>query len=196
MNEMVTGVVDAIKANRTKFEAFCYSLDESQLGRPVPDSTWIVRDFAAHLGTLDTEMVRWFRAAASGVENPAPTDASGAPLDIDTFNDAEVARRRDWPLKRVFDEAGTNRAELIAMMSGLTQEQIDVPLRFAGDNKRGPGNIPFKLFLAGWAQHDPIHVADMMKALPERAADPELKQWLENPFVAGYQKAMSGPPRT
>jgi hypothetical protein len=68
-------------------------------------------------------------------------------------------------------------------------------MHFAGDNKRGPGDLPLKLFLAGWAQHDPIHVADMIKALPELADDPEIKRWLDNPFVTGYQAIMSGPPR-
>jgi hypothetical protein len=47
------------------------------------------------------------------------------------------------------------------------------------------------VFLSGWAQHDPIHVADMLKALPERAADAELKAWLDSPFVSGYQAIMN-----
>ena len=51
--------------------------------------------------------------------------------------------------------------------------------------------LPLKLFLAGWSQHDPIHAADMLKALPELRDDPEIKGWIENPFVAGYQAAMN-----
>jgi hypothetical protein len=35
----------------------------------------------------------------------------------------------------------------------------------------------------------------MLKALPELADDPDIKAWVDNPFVAGYQKAMAGPPR-
>jgi hypothetical protein len=31
----------------------------------------------------------------------------------------------------------------------------------------------------------------MMRALPERADDAELKAWLDSPYVAGYQKAMN-----
>ena len=61
--------------------------------------------------------------------------------------------------------------------------------------KREAVKLPLKLWLMGWAQHDPIHVADMLKALPERADDPALRAWIDNPFVAGYQKAMSGPAR-
>jgi hypothetical protein len=31
----------------------------------------------------------------------------------------------------------------------------------------------------------------MVRALPERADDAELKTWLGNPFVTGYQAAMN-----
>jgi hypothetical protein len=183
-------VIDAIIENRRKFEAFCYSLTGEQLDRPVPQSTWIVRDFAAHLDTLDTALLRWF-CAADGDATAAATADDGTPLDVDAFNDAQVASRRDWPLERVFAEAAENRAQLIELLGALTQEQIDATIRFGGDAKRKPADIPLKAFLSGWAQHDPIHVADMLKALPERAGDPALKAWLDSPFVSGYQAIMN-----
>jgi hypothetical protein len=99
--------------------------------------------------------------------------------------------RRDWPLKRIFDEAAENRQELIAGLRALSADEIDRPMHFAGDSKRRAGDLPLKTFLAGWAQHDPIHVADMLKAIPERADDPDLLAWLDNPFVAGYQVIMN-----
>ena len=183
-------VIDDIIENRRRFEAFCYSLSEEQLGRPVPQTTWIVRDFAAHLDTLDTALLRWF-GAADGDATAAATDDAGAPLDVDAFNDAQVASRRDWPLERVFTEASENRAKLIELLGALTQEQVDATMHFGGDAKRKAADIPLKVFLSGWAQHDPIHVADMLKALPERAEEPDLKAWLDSPFVAGYQAMMN-----
>jgi hypothetical protein len=68
-------------------------------------------------------------------------------------------------------------------------------VHFTGDNKRDPADIPFKLFLQGLTRHDPIHVADMVKALPERAEAPELKAWLNDTVVQWYQTTMSGPAR-
>jgi len=183
-------VIDAIIENRRKFEAFCYSLSQEQLNRPVPQSTWIVRDFASHLGTLDTALLRWF-SAAGGEATAAATADDGTPLDVDSFNDAQVASRRDWPLERVFLEAAENRTKLIQLLEKLTQEQVDATMRFGGDAKRGPADIPLRVFLSGWAQHDPIHVADMLKALPERAEDADVKAWLDSPFVAGYQAIMN-----
>jgi hypothetical protein len=191
MASATQAVIDAIIENRRRFEVFCYSLSDEELDRPVPGSTWIVRDFAAHLDTLDTALLRWF-GAAGGSGGPAPASSDdGAPLDVDAFNDAQVAARRDWPLERVFVEAAENRARLIELLRALTQEQVDAPMHFGGDAKRPPADFPLKLFLQGWAQHDPIHVADMLKALPERANDAGLKAWLDSPFVAGYQAIMN-----
>lgn len=194
MNDTIARVIDAIRENRAKFEAFCYSLTDEQLRRPVPGSDWIVRDFAAHLGTLDTALRGWF----AGVEsNPAPTPANAGAafdpdtFDVDAFNNAVVAARRDWPLARVFEEAAANRAPLIDQLARLTQEEIERPLHFAGDAKRPAGDLTLEAFLGGWAQHDPIHVADMLKALPERADDPDLVAWLDHPFVRGYQAIMN-----
>ena len=201
VSQAVQGVIDAIRENRKRFEAFCYALSDEQLMRPVPGTTWVVRDFVAHLDTLDTALMRWFAGAAGGGGAAGPSAAAdGEPFDADTFdvdafNDAQVAQRRDWPLQRIFAEAEANRAHLIAQMERLTDEQIEKPMHFAGDSKRSANDFPLKMFLAGWSQHDPIHVADMIKALPELADDPEIKRWLDNPFVTGYQALMSGPPR-
>ena len=187
-SEAVQKVIDAVIENRRRFEAFCYSLSDEQLSRPVPQSTWIVRDFAAHLDTLDPQMIALFEATAAG---EAFREPSGAAFDVDAFNDAAVAERRDWPLERVFAEAAEHRARLIDALARLTDEQIAKMMHFAGDAKRQAGEIPFNLFLAGWAQHDPIHVYDMLRALPERADDPEIKAWMDSPFVSGYQRAMN-----
>lgn len=192
-SKTIEDVIDAILENRRRFKEFCYSLTAEQLTRPVPGTTWIVRDFAAHLDTLDTALLRWFEGAATGASFDAGVSETGAPFDVDAFNDAQVESRREWPLERIFDEADANRERLIAAMRQLTDDQVERPMHFSGDSKRPPADLPLKLFLAGWAQHDPIHVADMIKALPELAEDPGIKRWLDNPFVAGYHAVMSAP---
>jgi hypothetical protein len=47
--------------------------------------------------------------------------------------------------------------------------------------------------LNGLTRHDPIHVADMVKALPERAADPAIQAWTNDSVVQWYQTTMAGP---
>jgi len=200
----IDGVIAVIRENRRRFEEFCRSLSEEELTRPVPGTTWVVRDFAAHLDTLDTALVAWIqgvpRASQLAAAEDAPSSAGSSggaagEFDVDAFNDAQVAERRGWPLERVFAEAAANRARLIEALSTLTDERMAAPMHFPGDHKRQPADLPLNLFLAGWAQHDAMHVADMLKALPERAGDLEIKRWLDNPFVTGYQAVMSGPER-
>ena len=76
-------------------------------------------------------------------------------------------------------------------VQSLSDEQVASTMHFGGDAKRRAGDLQLSTFLVGWAQHDPIHVADMLRALPERANDAELRSWLDNPFVAGYQSIMN-----
>lgn len=144
-SETIEGVIAAITDNRRRFKEFCFSLTEEQLLRPVAGTTWIVRDFAAHLDTLDTALLRWFEGAASTAPFDAASNEDGTPFDVDAFNDARVAERRDWPLDRIFVEAEANRQQLVAALRGLNDEQIERPMYFPGDNKRRPGDVPLKL---------------------------------------------------
>jgi hypothetical protein len=187
-------VVSTIKEERARFEAFCRSLSAEELERMAPpDNKWSVKDFAVHVAILDTELMRWFDGVASGVPDESLRNADGTPFDIDNWNDRVVAERHDWTLGQIFDEAAINRANLIASLEKLSEENVESVVHFGGDNKRPPANIPLKLFLRGWARHDSIHVADMLKALPERADDPAIREWLSHPAVTWYQNAMAGP---
>jgi uncharacterized damage-inducible protein DinB len=193
-SETIERLVQQFRTNRTRFQAFCMSLSDEELERPVPDSTYRVKDFASHLATLDTELTRWFEAIREGKTNAPTQSADGSPFNVDKWNDAMVAERRDWSLDQIFDEAEANRKQLLEALQELDDEKIEQIVHFPGDNKRSPADVPFKLFLAGLARHDPIHVADMLKALPEHADDPELQAWLDDPAVKWYQDAMAGPP--
>ncbi len=193
-SETVEGAIQSIRDHRERFERFCRSLSDEELGRPVPNSTWLVKDFISHLGS-DSELVRAFQVAAEGRPEEATRFADGSPFDLDAWNEEWVTERRDWALERILEEAAGNRTALIAVLEGFREEQIGRKMRFVGDNKRSPADLPLRVFLLGWSLHDPIHAADMLKALPERANDPELAAWINHPVVNGYQQAMSGPPR-
>ena len=162
----------------------------------MPGSTYRVKDFASHLASLDPQLVRWFEAVREGkTEQPSEAAQDGSPFDVDRFNDRVVAERRDWSLAQIFDEAADNRKLFLEALQELDDEMIEQVVHFNGDNKRPSADIPFKLFLSGLTRHDPIHVADMLKALPERASDAEITAWVEHPVVKHYQAAMEGPAR-
>jgi hypothetical protein len=192
--ETANKVIATIEKERIHFEAFCRSLSKEELERMVPpDNKWSVKDFAAHLATLDVELQRWFEGVIAGEADQPVRNLDGTRFDIDNWNDGVVGARHDWTLDQIFEEAASNRAKLIETIRKLTEEHVNTITRFGGDNKRPPAEIPLKLFLLGWAHHDAIHVADMLKALPERADDPALKEWLSHPAVTWYQNAMAGP---
>ena len=52
--------IDTITSERARFEQFCRSLNAAELARPVPGSTWQVKDFISHLATIDGPIARWF----------------------------------------------------------------------------------------------------------------------------------------
>jgi hypothetical protein len=180
-------------SNREKFEAFCRSLSEEELERPVPDSHWRVKDFITHLATMDTILSEQMDALAGGGNQVL--GGAGDKFDVDAWNEAEIHERRDWTLDQILGEAAQNRERFLASLSKLTDEQIEQTMHFTGDNKRDPADVQYKLFLGGLARHDPIHAADMVKALPERADDPVIKDWLNDSIVQWYQTTMAGPAR-
>lgn len=194
-SESVERLIRMFRDNRERFVAFCGSLSEEELARPVPNSTWQVKDFVSHLATLDTEITRWFESVMAGDTKGPGQNPDGTRFDIDQWNDAAIAERKGWTLDQIFTEAAPNREKMLETLARMTDEQIEQVVHFPGDNKRDPADVPFKLFLFGLARHDPIHVADMLKALPERADDADLRAWLDDPAVKWYQDAMSGPPR-
>lgn len=194
-SETVRRIIDSFQTNRRRFEAFCRSLSAEELARPVPDSSWQVKDFISHLATLDTEITRWFEAVMAGDTKGPGQNPDGSKFDVDEWNEAAITQRKSWTLDQIFEEAEPNREKMLQTLAKMTDENIEQVVHFSGDSKRDPADVPFKLFLHGLARHDPIHVADMLKALPERADDPEMKEWLDDRAVQWYQNAMSGPAR-
>ncbi len=185
----VAAVLRELDMHRTRYVDLCRSLSEDELNTPVPNSTWIVRDFVAHLATIDVPVMRWFVSIRDG-KGGAATGDGGGPFEVDHWNDSRVAERRPRPLEDVLREAEENRAEMRGVLASFTAEHLDGPLDFAGDSKRGPSKITLRQYLQGWCKHDVMHAVDMMRALPERV-DASLQEWFDDPVVQGYQKAMN-----
>jgi len=188
----VRAIIDGLAEERTRMERFARALTEEELSRAVPGSTWRVKDFIAHVSTLDAVYIGWFAALAG---DPDPGNHRGSPdFDVDRFNESTVAERRDRSVSDLLDEATKLRGRLISIMERFSDDKLDTTIRRSGDRKRPPVSLPLAQFLPGWTRHDAIHVADMLKALPERRNDPEIVAWLGHPDIAAsissYQKAM------
>ncbi len=188
----VRAIVDSLAEERARLERFARALTEEELARAVPNSTWRVKDFIAHVSTLDAAYIGWYTTLAGDRD---PGNHRGSPgFDVDRFNESAVAARRDRSVNDLLGEAAELRGRLIDVMERFSDDKLDATIRFGGDRKRPPVDLPLAQFLPGWTRHDAIHVADMLKALPERRNDPEIVPWLGRPDVAAsissYQKAM------
>lgn len=189
MTPEVAEIVAELDAHRARFEVFCRSLSSEELGRAVPKSTWIVRDFIAHLATIDRPVGEMFRTMHAGAD-PGLRGADGQRFDVDAWNEGQVQSRRQLSVEELLAEADASRAELKQDLAALTAEDLAKTLRFQGDSKRPPSEIALGRYLRGWCKHDPMHVLDMVRALPERET-PELAAWFADPVIQGYQAMMN-----
>jgi hypothetical protein len=186
-------IIDGLRKNRETFEAFCRSLSDEDLARPVPpDNKWTVKDFIIHNLTFDDLTTDWIERAAEG-DVSAPAGVAGKPFDMDVWNNRRVEERRSLSIEELLERSGPERRAFEDALATLTDEQMKTVIAFPGDNKRDPAQVPLGLFLHGLVRHDPIHVVDILKALPERADDPDLAAWVDDRMVGWYQKAMAGP---
>jgi hypothetical protein len=175
MEAALQPVVDQTNAHRATFEEFCRSLSGEELGRAVPASSWLVRDFIAHLATIDIWVAEWFEHLADGARWRPPGEG-GEPFNIDTWNERHVQERRPPRVAQPLAEAAGYRDRLWAAVDRFTLEVLEKPFDFRGHT------ITHQRYMELWAGHDPAHSADMLRALPERLEEPAIAAWVA-PFV-------------
>jgi hypothetical protein len=170
MQDSLAPVVARTDANRATFERFCRALTAEELQREVPRSTWLVRDFIAHLATIDIWVNEWFEHLADG-RAWRPQGEAGAPFSIDTWNEGHVQHRRQRTVDELLAEAAAHREKLWSTVDRFRPEVLAQTFRFHENE------ITFQRYLELWSTHDPAHSADMLRALPERAAEREWRDW-------------------
>jgi hypothetical protein len=189
MHPDVEAVIAELDAHRERFEAFCRSLTGEELERPVPRSSWRVRDFIAHLATIDGPVMRMFEDVHAG-RDEGLRGPDGGRFDVDGWNEERIQERRQRSVEDLLGEAAEVRAQLHEVMATLDEGDLAHVIKFIGDAKRPPGEVRLGAYLRGWCKHDPMHALDMSRALPERLT-PELQAWFDDPIVARYQAAMN-----
>jgi len=171
MQNEVIPVVEEANANRVTYEAFCRGLTPEQLVSPIPGTTWRVKDYIAHLATIDLFVADWFEHTADG-RSWRPKNDDGTPFNIDTWNEARIVERRDADLDQLFGEAAQLRDRLWAAVDRFSPEVLSGRFDFRGNN------ITFLRYLQLWVAHDPAHSVDMLRGLPAEARDGAMNAWL------------------
>jgi hypothetical protein len=189
MHADVAAVIEELDAHRARFEELCRSLSDEELIRPVPQSDWLVRDFIAHLATIDGPIVEMFESINSG-RDPGIRTGDGQRWDVDIWNEGQVQKRRALSVDELLSQAAATRAPLRESLMRMDERALASTLKFGGDSKRPPAEIELRRYLRGWCKHDPMHAVDMLRALPDRLTA-DVQQWIDDPVVQGYQQMMN-----
>lgn len=171
MEPAVQPVVRDADEHRLKFEAFCRSLSPAQLEALVPGSHWRVKDYIAHLATIDIWVGEWFEHMADCIPWQ-PRGENGAPFNIDDWNEARIRERYDAGVEDLLGEAAGHRERLWSIVDRFTPDVLEERFVFRGKE------ITFLRYLQLWIAHDPAHSAEIVAAAPE-ALDGEFRAWLE-----------------
>ncbi|MCC7366015.1 MAG: DinB family protein [Dehalococcoidia bacterium] len=173
-------VIDELARHRAQFEHLCHSLTAEELATPVPGSHWTVKDYVTHLCTIDALIAAGFSPTV-GLAAPAPVPPLPSPFDIDEWNDHAVLPRRDSTIDELLAESRIHRANMVAAIERMEDEHLDRVIPYGGDRRAlnlPPSMVRFGGLLWGIAIHEPTHTRDMLRALPHRADESWLQEWL------------------
>ncbi len=180
MNLRARLVSDELARHRVQFEHLCRSLDADELVTVIPGSHWTVKDYIAHLCTIDGLIAAGFSPIV-GLSAPPPDVAPPQPFDIDEWNEAIVRKREPVAIDALLNEAAQHRAAMLRAVEAMTDANLDQIIPYGGDRKSlglQPSMVRFRGLLWGIAIHDPTHTRDILRALPHRAEEAWISEWL------------------
>jgi hypothetical protein len=189
MHPDVAAVMQELDAHRARFIVFCRALSAEELERPVPGSEWQVRDFIAHLATIDGPVAATFTAIQEN-QQEGSGDTAKPRWDVDRWNQGKVEQRRGTSVDALFAEAAEGRVNLRKVLAAFDEESLGRTLRFGGDSRRTAAEVEVRAYLRGWCKHDPMHVVDMLRGIPGRRTA-IVDQWIDDPVIAAYQAQMN-----
>jgi hypothetical protein len=166
--ERVQTVIDRIVSERQRFVDWIRSVPDDQWSNTSPEGIWQARDYVAHLASIDPLLAEWFRA----LQRSEPGIGADTTFSIDEWNEQRILERRAHTIHELLDEMAASRVDLIAALADFTDEQLDRVIRFGGDSKRAPRDIPLHLYLGFWAFHDRWHMEDARRAIAGEEEQP------------------------
>lgn len=179
-NPRISLILDEFARHRVQFEHLCRTLSGDQLASAIPASHWSVKDYVAHLCTIDGLIAPNFSAMV-GLTAPLPDVPIPLPFDIDEWNDSAIIARRQAGIEELLAEATVHRDRLTAAIGRLSNEQLDAVIPYGGDRKAlglAPTRVRFGGLLWGIAIHEPTHTRDIVRALPELGQQSWVQEWL------------------
>ncbi len=166
----IQAVIQRANANRAVFEDFCRSLTAEELGQAVPETPWCVKDYIAHLASIDIYVADWFEHVIRA-ERFRPSNPDGTPFNIDTWNQTMVDDRAEAAVEELLTEAAAHRSRLWKAVEAMPAEVRESSFNFRGNQ------TSYVRYLELWTAHDPAHTVDMLRGLPGGRRD-AVDSWL------------------
>ena len=115
----VQTLIDKLAAAREEILQTIKGLDEGTLTWKPGDGRWSIKETLAHLASAEESHRQVAQAIAAG----QTVDVPG--FDLDTWNAARVAERRQQSIEEILEEMTTERQRTLSALQDLENEALD-----------------------------------------------------------------------
>lgn len=158
-----TELLAAITQERTALEAFLKTLTPEQMVAPGVVGDWSVKDVLAHLIEWEQMALGWHSAGLRG-EMPALPAPGYKWSQMPQLNQAIYEKHRNRPLSAILDQFESSHNEIVAVIQGLTDEDLFGAGRFAWTQKNTLGTY----FISATSSHYLWAKNEMRKGLKHK----------------------------
>lgn len=154
MSDVRAALREELAAAHRDLRALLDTVQGDEWDRPTPNEGWTVKDTLAHLCTGESGNLLIARRVLHGEAVPV------AGFDLNRWNQRQVEKRRDKTPEELWQELDAARAETLAFLDALTEDQLQLQgYRPTGDATTLEGVI------RQIARHERLHTADIRIAL-------------------------------
>ena len=166
-----SAIAGKLAKERTALLAHYESLSEEQLTGPCTDSEheggqpWAAKDHLAHIASIERNFQGIIERTLAGERAPVGIGGRGASIDeimatVHRMNEDNVDAHRDTPLSGLLDDIAAARADTLALLDRVSDDDLARPVPGA---PWADGTIGGVLITAGY--HDQQHMVWVQEAL-------------------------------
>jgi hypothetical protein len=145
-------IVDKLQRERIKLEERYRALPANQLAAPCTESQtdgeapWSAKDHVAHLAMIERAFQGMIKRTIAGEKNPVGLEFKSASMTdimirVHQGNQDNVEQHRDDDLDTLFADLDAARADTLALLDSLSDEQLAAPLPGAPWNDGSIGGV-------------------------------------------------------
>jgi len=142
----------ALEAARARLDAALEGMSSEELTAPGPVGDWSVKDLLAHVTSWDVDLLTNLGKIQRG-QKPGRTQWDKA--SIQAQNEAWHQELKDRPLERVLADYDGVHAQLLRVVSGLSDAELESPVAWLG------GRPMYKYFIDHVVNHEDEHATEL-----------------------------------